>query len=120
MIKYNFSGHPVPGFELAFFIGREFPSDGTALVLTMRDTLLQLPHRNELLLGEIPQIVLPGLSQAAAVLLAEWHGQFGNFPRIQWATRRDNAFVYPAESSADLSMVRAQARSARSDNGDVE
>jgi len=118
MLKYNFSGHPVPDYEQVFFIGTQFPTDGKALTQTMRKTLLTLPHRDKLLAGAIPEIVLPGLSQAAAILLAEWHGQFGNFPRIQWATREQNAFVYPPESSADLSAIRADARLARTADND--
>ena len=87
MFRFNFSGHPVRGFDIAPFFGTEFPTAGEELQQVMREILLALPHRKDLLAGEIAEVILPGLSQAAAILLAEWHGQYGNFPRIRWAVR---------------------------------
>ena len=87
MMKYNFSGHPVVGFPLAPFIGVNFPKEGSALIEQIRQVILRLENREKLMEGVIPEIILPGYSQAAAILLAEWHGQYGCFPKIRWAVR---------------------------------
>lgn len=112
-MKYNFSGHPVSGFEIAPLVGANLPQDGASLSAYLREILLALPGREDLLKGGTTTIVLPGLSQAGAVLLAEWHGQFGSFPSIQWAVRGPDGFAWPEEARANLADVRESARTAR-------
>lgn len=114
-LRYNFSGHPVnlEGFEVSPCVGREFPADGNELLKDIRNLLLALPQRDRLLAGEIGEVILPGLSQAAAILLAEWHGQFGNFPSIRWTVLVDGKFSYPTEATSNLNEVRRSARKAR-------
>lgn len=115
MHKYNFSGHPIEGMDLAPFIGVNLPNEADALVMIIREILLHLPYRESLLRGEAAEVVLPGLSPAAAIFLAEWHGQFGNWPSIRWAVKREQGgFAYPNSATADLNEVRANARVARS------
>ena len=113
MIKINFSGHPVAGFEIAPFVGANLPTSGRELAETVRETLLALPGREELLAGAGAEVILPGLSHAAGVLLAEYHGQFGNWPTIRWAVRGEKGFTRPDEAGADLNAVRESARTAR-------
>ena len=112
-MRYNFSGHPVSEIQYAPFIGVEFPSDVDGLTELIRDTLIDLPQRDEILAGAIPEVILPGLSNATAILLAEWHGQFGNFPSIRWAVRIDTGYQYPDDAKADLNKIRDQARTTR-------
>ena len=113
MSKYNFSGHPVSGFDIAPFVGANLPADGAGMAETLRETLLALPGREAILRGESAEVVLPGLSQAAAIFLAEWHGQFGNWPKIRWASRGAGGFEWPDENRADLNSLRESARTAR-------
>lgn len=113
MIRVNFSGHPVAGFEIAPFVGANLPVDGESLAATVRETLLALPSREELLKGEASEVILPGLSHAAGTLLAEWHGQFGSFPGIRWAVRGEAGFGWPEEAMLNLADVRESARTAR-------
>jgi hypothetical protein len=113
MIRINFTGHPVKGIELAPFVGVNFPSDGKGLAEVIREVLLALPDRARLLAGEQAEVALPGLAHAAAVLLAEWHGQFGGFPVIRWAVRGEAGFTWPDEATANLAAVRESARTAR-------
>lgn len=111
--QFNFSGHPVAGFEIAPFVGANLPADGESLRAYVRETLLSLPGREDLLRGASAEVVLPGLSQAAGIVLAEWHGQFGSFPSIRWAVRTDQGFTWPDTATADLADVRETARTAR-------
>lgn len=116
MAKFNFSGHPVKdiqGFDIAPLVGANLPNDGASLAAFVRETLLALPGRAEILAGDVPEVILPGLSQAAAVFLAEWHGQFGNWPMIRWAVRGPSGFTWPDEAAADLNEIRNSARTAR-------
>lgn len=114
MTKINFSGHPVEGYDIAPFVGANFPMDnGAELTEMMRETLLALPHRGDLLEGGAAEVILPGMAPAAALLLAEWHGQFGGFPRIAWAVRGDDGFAWPESAKANLADVRESARTAR-------
>lgn len=113
MIKVNFSGHPVVGFEIAPFVGANLPTDGQSIAEFVRETLLSIEERDALLQGAQAEIILPGLSQAAAILLAEWHGQFGGFPNIRWAVRGEAGFTWPEEAKADLAILRESARTAR-------
>ena len=113
MQKFNFSGHPVAGFEIAPLVGANLPNEGSALAETIREVLLALPGREGILQGEAAEVILPGLAQAAGVLLAEWHGQFGNWPSIRWATRGPDGFAWPEQATADLNQVRESARTAR-------
>jgi hypothetical protein len=112
-LRFNFSGHPVAAFEIAPLVGANLPSDGQELAEYIRELLLSLPERERLLAGEPGEVILPGLAQAAALLLAEWHGQFGNWPSIRWATRGPDGFTWPEEAKADLNAVRESARTAR-------
>ncbi|MSU75112.1 MAG: hypothetical protein EXS55_01170 [Candidatus Magasanikbacteria bacterium] len=111
--KINFSGHPVTGFEIAPFVGANLPMEGSALAEYVRETLLALPGREELLKGETVELVLPGMSSVAGVLLAEWHGQYGSFPTIRWAVRGAAGFEWPETAISDLQEVRTSARTAR-------
>jgi hypothetical protein len=113
MKKINFSGHPVAGFEIAPFVGANLPAEASALAETVRETLLSLPGREELLRGESAEIILPGLAHAAGALLAEWHGQFGSFPTIRYAVRGESGFTWPDEAVLNLADVRESARTAR-------
>jgi len=111
--RFNFTGHPVEGFSVAPFVGVNFPSDGPALAETIREVLLAIPGREELLAGAAAEIALPGLAHAAGILLAEWHGQFGAFPNIRWAVRGDAGFTWPDTATANLADIRESARTAR-------
>jgi hypothetical protein len=113
MHKFNFSGHPVADFEVAPLVGANLPADGPGIAETLRETLLALPGREAILRGESAEVVLPGLSQAAAILLAEWHGQFGNWPHIRWAVRGADGFSWPETAKANLNEIRESARTAR-------
>lgn len=113
MKKINFSGHPVIGFEVAPFVGVNFPSEAKSLVDTIRESLLSLPGREELVRGAAAEIVLPGLAHASATLLAEWHGQFGNFPNIRWSVRSATGFTWPDTATMNLSDIREFARTVR-------
>lgn len=112
-MRFNFSGHPVAGFEIAPLVGANLPVDGPSLAATVREVLLALPGREELLAGAAAEVILPGLSHAAGVMLAEWHGQFGSFPVIRWAVRGEKGFSWPEEAILDLADVRESARTAR-------
>lgn len=113
MIKLNFSGHPVAGFEIAPFVGVNLPQDGITLAETVREIILALPERDKLLKGEATEIILPGLAQVTGVLLAEFHGQFGFFPAIRWAVRGPGGFEWPETAMANLADIRESARTAR-------
>ncbi len=113
MKKINFSGHPVAGFEIAPFVGANLPVESGSLAETVRETLLALPEREELLRGGAAEIILPGLAHAAAHVLAEWHGQFGGFPVIRWAVRGEKGFEWPETAVSNLAAVRESARTAR-------
>tara|TARA_B100002003_G_C14013261_1_gene488865 strand:- start:259 stop:606 length:348 start_codon:yes stop_codon:yes gene_type:complete len=115
MVSINFSGHPVAGVELAPLVGANLPLvEGQELSATMRELLLALPEREALLRGAAAEIILPGMSPAVAVLLAEWVGQFGVFPRIRWAVRGDSgSFEWPESATLNLAEVRESARTAR-------
>ena len=81
-IRINFSGHPVSGFELAPLVGANLPLfEGQELTAAIRELLLALPKREELLRGAAAEIVLPGMSPAVATPLAEWGGPVGWLPR---------------------------------------
>ena len=109
MIKINFSGHPVSGFQIAPFVGANLPTEASALAETVRETLLSLPERETLLRGEQAEVILPGLAHAAGHVLAEWHGQFGGFPVIRWAVRNDATKGFEWPDTATIS-TRGSAR----------
>jgi len=112
--KFNFTGHPVAGFKVAPLVGANLPmNSGEELAAYVREILLSLPGREELLRGAAAEIALPGMSPAAGILIAEWHGQFGGFPRIRWAVRGSAGFEWPEAASADLAAIRESARTAR-------
>jgi len=114
MLKVNFSGHPVAGFEVAPLVGANLPTTtGKDLAEYIREILLSLPSRDSLLSGAAAEVILPGMAAAAAVVLAEWHGQYGAFPRIRWAVRGPSGFEWPEAASADLQSIRTSARTAR-------
>jgi hypothetical protein len=112
----NFSGHPVPGIDCAPLVGVNIPTNnGDELKKFIRETLKGLPDgiREKLLVGAQATIVLPGLSHASGVLLAEWHGQFGSFPKIVWAVRGPDGFQWPPDAAVDLDELRLEARTQR-------
>ena len=119
MLYFNFSGHPANLPEnsepmAAPFVGINLEmSDPGRVVETIREVLLSLPDRGRLLAGAKATIILPGMSPAAGIFLAEWHGQFGNFPAIRWSIRTDAGFVFTQDTVADLAEVRDSARTAR-------
>ena len=113
MFKINFSGHPVAGFEVQPFVGVNLPATGEELSAYVRETLLSIPNRPEILAGAVCEVVLPGLAQATAIFLAEWHGQFGNWPCIKWAVRGASGFEWPENAKSDLNALREAARTAR-------
>ena len=110
MEKYNFSGHPVAGFEVAPLVGVNLPTDGEALRRYVRELISTLPGRDRLLAGAPVEVILPGLSWAAGAVMAEWHGQFGSFPTIRWSVRGEGGFVWPDTARTDLQDVRDSAR----------
>jgi hypothetical protein len=112
-MHFNFTGHPVAGLPVAPFVGVNFPADGAGLAETIREVLLALPGREQLLAGASATVALPGLAHAAGILLAEWHGQFGSFPRICWAVRGPDGFAWPDTATANLADIRESARTAR-------
>ncbi len=112
-MKINFSGHPVAGFDLAPFVGANLPTDAGGLAAVVRETVLALPERDALLKGAPVEVILPGLAHAAAVVLAELHGQLGHWPTIRWAVRGDQGFTWPDEATMCLDDVRESARTAR-------
>jgi len=115
MHKINFSGHPVAGFDLAPLVGANLPLvEGQDLSAALREILLALPGREDLLRGCAAEIVLPGMSPAVAALLAEWVGQFGFLPRIRWAVRgTGGSFEWPDSATLNLAEVRESARTSR-------
>ncbi len=113
MIKVNFSGHPVAGFDVAPLVGANLPQEGAALVAYIREVILALPERDKLLQGAPVEVILPGLAHAAACVLAELHGQFGFFPHIRWAVRGSEGFTWPETATANLADIRESARTAR-------
>lgn len=114
MIKINFSGHPVPGYELAPLVGVNVPvEDSTALTEALRKVLFSLPCIEELKQGAAAEVVLPGMATAAGVLLAVWHGVTGSFPTIRWAVKGPSGFAWPETARADLQDIRLQARTGR-------
>lgn len=115
MIRINFSGHPVPGFGIAPLVGANLPlTSGEELSEYVREIILALPQREELLCGAAAELVLPGMTPAVAVVLAEWVGQFGSFPRIRWAVRGESgSFEWPDSCSLSLAEVRESARTCR-------
>ena len=60
-------------------------------------------------------IVLPGMSEATAFLLAELHGRLGGFPNIIPLRRDDELgiFVVAEEGAQDLNRVRSESRGRR-------
>lgn len=67
--------------------------------------------------GTVPNlaIVLPGMSEATAYIIAELHGRMGSFPAIV-PLRRDadlGIFVVADESTQSLEAVRQDARKCR-------
>lgn len=113
MIRINFSGHPVDGFELSPLVGVNLSSNGQELAEQIREVVSSLPQREDLLRGAAAEIVLPGFSQATGTLLAEWHGQFGGFPTVRWAVRGAEGFSWPDTAKLNLADVRLQARKPR-------
>ena len=60
-------------------------------------------------------IVLPGMSEATAFLLAELHGRLGGFPNIIPLRRDDELgiFVVAEEGTQSLDRVRSESRGRR-------
>ena len=113
-MKINFSGHPVNGFDVAPLVGANLPlQEGEELAEYIREILLSLPGRDELVRGAAAEVIPPGMAPAVGVLLSEWHGQFGGFPTIRWAVRGDNGFEWPDSAVSNLADVRESARTAR-------
>lgn len=114
MHKINFSGHPVAGYTLAPFVGVNLPMQPTEeLVAVVSKALLELPCKEELLQGESVEVILPGMSPVAGILLAQWHGLFGRFPTIRWAVRTKEGFVWPDDTCCSLDDIRFRARTLR-------
>ncbi len=109
-LKFNLSGHMAVGYEVAPLVGVEWSHDTTALESEVREVVLALPHRDRLLRGEPAQVILPSWSPAAALILAEWHGQFGSWPIVQWAVPGAHGFEYRSTSVCDLNRIRQTAR----------
>lgn len=114
MHKINLSGHPVSGFD-STLVGVNLPmEDAATLVTKLTEVLLAHPCREGLLHGEAAEVVLPGMAPAAAIALAVWHGQFGQFPAVRWAVRgKEGAFTWPEAARCDLQNVRTEARTVR-------
>lgn len=113
-IMINFSGHPVPGMEIAPLVGKNLPMEsGVALEAFVAATLDELPFQEDLKSGVAAEVVLPGMAPAAGVLLALWHGRFGSFPKIRWAVRGPDGFGWPDDACADLHQLRVKARTSR-------
>lgn len=113
--QINFSGHPVAGFELAPWVGKNLPveADPAPLRAAVREALAGLSCDAALKAGAPAEIVLPGMAPAAAMLLAEWHGRYGSFPTIRWSVRGPGGFAWPETAKADLQSVRLDARTGR-------
>ena len=60
-------------------------------------------------------IVLPGMSEATAYILAELHGRMGGFPNIIPLRRDDETgvFIVAEEGVQDLNRVRRESRGRR-------
>jgi hypothetical protein len=116
MVRLNFSGHPVDGCVFAPWVGASLPLSVRELEAEIRRVMLILPGRAALLRGAEAELVLPGHSVIAALLLAEWHGQFGSWPTIRWRDdRRDKGMAPP--QLLDLNLLRHRARQTRNLEG---
>ena len=110
----NFSGHPVAGTVDGGLVGKNLPVDSPEEIKDIiRQAILTLPNREELLQGKAATVILPGMSLASGLLLAEWSGQFGSLPSIRWAVRGPDGFEWPETARADLNQVRLDAREQR-------
>jgi hypothetical protein len=115
-IKINFSGHPAKGFKIDPLVGVNLPMNGVEeLLKAVKGCLDSLPEevKQSLYEGAKAEIILPGMAPATALLLAEYHGRFGNFPIIRWAIRDTDGFVWPVQAMGDLQSIRQEARTAR-------
>lgn len=113
MIRYNFSGHPVDHSSFAPWVGSSLPLTAAELEAEVRRVVMLLPDRELLLRGAQAEIDLPGHSIIAALLLAEWHGQFGSWPMIHWHGPHNNDGSVQSQV-LDLNLVRERGREARS------
>lgn len=114
MLRYNFSGHNISGCQANSCLGISFSHDGVEMEKEIRALVLNLPDRDRLLAGQAAEVYLPGWSPAAAILLAEWHGQFGTWPTVRWATRGESGMEHLDSASLNLNDVRDSARKHRS------
>lgn len=115
-IRINFSGHPVSGFDIAPLVGVNLTTNSSDDLLGEIDNVIDgLPQSvlSQLLQGAAAEIVLPGMSSAASVLIANWHGRFGSFPAIRWAVRGEAGFTWPDEASVSLQSIRDESRMCR-------
>lgn len=122
----NLSGHPIKvgrnytvvSVELQVPTEISASKTGADLKNYVAETMMQFLHApsNTNILGKVQtgryDVVLPGLTAAAAVILAVLHGISGHFPAILWQIRTEDGFE-PILRAQALQPVREQARAGR-------
>ncbi len=114
MFRINFSGHPVAGIEVSPLVGVNLPLENAEELRDMLSRVLDaMPMASQLREGAAAEVVLPGMSTAAGIFLALWHGKFGSFPTIIYMIRGEGGFQFTPQTRLDLQQVRLEARTSR-------
>jgi len=118
----NFSGHPLPEaaqkslgkkYEIVDY---EVPNlDVTSSKALVNSTISLMAtfvgeHSAKIKTGDF-EIVFPGLSPVAIMVLTTLHGFSGHFPKFRWTYRTDNGFA--VSEALDLQKIRLDARADR-------
>jgi hypothetical protein len=115
MVLFNLSGHTPPeGSEIYEQIINvtipNIPVNNESIVGYAKKIIKTLPKYN-LERGDF-EVLLPGMTPLAAVILAMIHGKYGQFPIIRYGVRQPNG-TFKLSEALDLQEVRLAARGER-------
>lgn len=114
MYLINLSGHPVDAADYEPLVGVNIdPTSTPDMIGDITDAILGCPEIEAIRRGKAVEVILPGMSCAAGIALAVFHGIAGSFPMIRWAIRGADGFEWPNEATCHLNEVRLASRTAR-------
>ncbi|MGI9862720.1 CRISPR-associated protein Csx15 [Moorella naiadis] len=122
MVLFNLSGHTPPGGseiyeQIVNITIPNIPVTNEGITNFAKKILKTLPQYT-MEKGEF-EVILPGMTPLAAVVLAMLHGQYGQFPIIRFAVRQPNG-TFKLSEPLDLQEVRLAAREERQKEGAAE
>ena len=116
MVTLNLSGHPVPWSKNSPLVGVNLDLGDPELLVDQLQLALEImpaDFYSRLRSGETVVVALPGMTPAAAAVLAILHGLTGHWPQVRWAVRGADGFEWPEQCVLDLDAVRLDARTMR-------